>query len=141
MKIDEELVKKLIGIERSMESPDGLELCDPQSKYVEIGPRRLSLAEQIKRVLRKEVQRYVAHAEMESPEEAADFDIEDEDPLPLSGFEYEDLVEDIVETSKEVNEAIEKAEEAVKVPQDPGEPEVPQAPGEPEKVPDDESTT
>lgn len=97
MKIDQELRDKLVGIAESMQDEDGLELCDPQSKFVPIGPSRLSLADQIKRVLRKEVMRYAEHASMESPEDAEDFDIEDEDPLPLSGFEHEDLVEDYFE--------------------------------------------
>lgn len=96
MKIDKELRKKLVGIKASLETEDGLELCDPQSKFVEIGPRRLTLADQIKRVLRKEVERYALHAEMESPKDADDFDIDDEAPLPLSGFEHEDLVEDTI---------------------------------------------
>lgn len=130
MKIDKKLRDKLVGIAESMQTEDGLELCDPQSKFVEIGPRRLSLAEQIKRVLRKEVERYAEHAEMETPEEADDFDIPDEDPLPVSGFEHEDMVEEFIE------QPLDDAVEAAKDSPAPGEPEVPQDPGEAEKVVD-----
>lgn len=97
MKIDKSLRDKLVGIEASLQTDDGLELVDPQSKYVEIGPSRLTLADQIQRVLRKEVERYRLHSEMESPEDADDFDVDDEAPLPLSGFEHEDLIEDVIE--------------------------------------------
>lgn len=127
MKIDKELRDKLVGLAESMQTDDGLELCDPQSKFVEIGPRRLSLADQIKRVLRKEVERYAEHAEMESPEDAQDFDVPDDDPVPLSGFEHEEMVEDFVE--QPLDEAVEAAKE--KISSDPEKTEVAQDPGEP----------
>jgi hypothetical protein len=114
MKIDKELRDALVGIAESMQSEDGLELCDPQSKFVPIGPSRLSLADQIKRVLRKEVERFAEHASLESPEDAEDFDIPDEEPLPLSGFEHEDMIEEVPEETLE--EAVEAAKE---IPEDP----------------------
>lgn len=123
MKIDKELRDKLVGLERSLCSDDGLELVDPQPKFVPIGPRRLSLAEQIKRVLRKEVERFRMHSEMESPEDAEDFDVPDEAPMPLSGYEVQEMIEEVIPAPEILEEE--------KVLPDPGEPEVPQAPGEP----------
>lgn len=116
MKIDKKLRDKLVGLAASMQDEEGLELCDPQSKYVEIGPRRLSLAEQIKRVLRQEVERYAEHAAVESPEDAEDFDIADEDPLPVSGFEHEDMVEEVFERPLEDAVAAAELEESEVLP-------------------------
>lgn len=112
MKIDKELRDKLVGIAASMQDDQGLELIDPQPKFVEIGPKRLSLADQIQRVLRKEVLRYAEHASLESPEDADDFDILDEDPLPLSGFEHVEMVEEMPEAVSDLDVALEAIEEA-----------------------------
>lgn len=95
MRISEETLKKLIGLTESMIGEDGLEYPNPNPLVVDVGPKRLSLRDQVKRILREEVSKEAYKQGFETFDEANDFDVEDEDPLPLSGFEHQDLVEDV----------------------------------------------
>lgn len=66
----------------------GRELPDPTPLSIPSGFRKpLSIHEQIKRFVREELSQVAEDHKAESFEEADDFDVEDEDPDPLSPYE------------------------------------------------------
>ncbi len=95
MKIDKKILDRLVNLQVSMIGEDGLEYPNPTAEVVTVGARRFTLQEQIERVLRGHVSEQAQGQGFESFEEANDFDVEDEDPLPISGFEHEDMEEEI----------------------------------------------
>lgn len=76
---------------------DGKEYPNPNPLFVDVGPKRLSLQDQIKRILHSELSREAYDQGFETFEESQDFDVPDEDPEPLSGFEVEEMVPETVE--------------------------------------------
>lgn len=105
MKISKELRDQLVCLTESMIGEDGLEYCNPNPMVVDVGPKRLSLEEQIERILRREISRVAYKEGLETFEEANDFEVPDEDPLPMSGFEFEEMKEEVVPAPKVEPEA------------------------------------
>lgn len=72
---------------------EGREIPDPRPMAVPFGwDRPLTLAEQIKRMVRVELSREAAANELESFEEADDFDVDEDMPEFTSAYEVRDLI-------------------------------------------------
>lgn len=113
MKIDAEVRDKLCSLTEALISEDGLELLNPNPLVVDIGPKRLTLQDQIRRILKHEISKSAYKEGLETFEEANDFDVPDEDPEPLSGFEYEEMVPDSAPAEKVKTEVITDQQDAV----------------------------
>ncbi len=104
MRPDKKTVEKLKHLKHAMLDEKGRELLNPNPLYVEVGPRRLTLQEQIRRVLHTEISRQAYDQGFESFEESEDFDIEDEFDLEPDSS-YEEVIEeefDLPEVEPEV---------------------------------------
>lgn len=88
--LDEYLIENQITIgelQRCILTDDGYEVNNPLPLVLDTGLKRPpTLAEQIKRVLRAEIDRSAMDGGMESYEDANDFDV-DEEELPVSKYE------------------------------------------------------
>lgn len=70
----------------------GRQIPDPRPVEVPIAFQRpLSLQDEIKRFVRLELSKRAAAQELESFEEADDFDVDDEDPLPVTPYEVREM--------------------------------------------------
>lgn len=74
---------------------EGREWGNPIPVSVDVTPRPLTIKEQIKRLLRVELAARAEAQDAESFEEANDFEVEEEDGEPLSGYEVVDMVEEV----------------------------------------------
>lgn len=83
-----ELTTSLIGLE------DGREYPNPKKLVLTGISRPPTLKEQIQRVLRTELSRQADEQGFETFEESQDFDIEEESE-PLSGYELNEMVEEV----------------------------------------------
>lgn len=71
----------------------GRQVPDPRPVEVPLSFQRPpSLQEEIKRFVRLELSKRAASQELESFDEADDFDVDDEDPLPVSAYEVREMV-------------------------------------------------
>lgn len=74
----------------------GQEVVDSTPLEIPLGMKRPpTMQEQIQRILAGErAQRYMQEHDLETPEEADDFDIDD-DPEPVSQYEFHEMIEEI----------------------------------------------
>lgn len=107
MKVQKDLLDTLVGLTRALINEDGAELLNPNPMVVDVSPRRYSLREQIQRILRNELSRAAYKEGLETFEESQDFDIPDEDPLPMSPFEYTEMIEEHPESIQVKAEGVE----------------------------------
>lgn len=71
----------------------GRQIADPRPVEVPVDFRRpLNIHDEIRRFIRQEISRKAQDNDLETFEESDDFDVEDEDELPLSGYEVQELV-------------------------------------------------
>jgi len=90
--VTQEFLEQLII---SVLDDDGSELHNPIPKMELIGslkPR--SLQEQIQRCMQIEINRRAMIDELETLEDSMDFDVDDEDPDPISEYEYHEMKEE-----------------------------------------------
>lgn len=92
--VTEEFLKQLVN---ACLNDDGQELHNPVP-VVEVieGIRPLTLQDQIKRILQIEINRKARREGLETLEESMDFDVEEEDPAPMSGYEFEDMKDETI---------------------------------------------
>lgn len=76
--ISQELLVKLKKSDHAFFTEDGRELLNPVPLVLDVTPRPPTLQEQIKRLMRVELSRRAAAEELETWDEANDFDIDDE---------------------------------------------------------------
>lgn len=73
----------------------GKEIFNPEPMYDNLRPERDTIQEQIQRIVKMELSRNAMNQGYESFDEANDFDVPDEDPEPLSGYEVREMKEEL----------------------------------------------
>lgn len=95
MKVSAELALKLKKLTEAMYNEEGHEMLNPNPLFLDIGPKRLSLQEQIQRCLSVELSRQAYDQGFETLEEALDFDVGDEAELQPESM-YQAIDEEFV---------------------------------------------
>lgn len=93
LKVTPELFEQLKDLMTSKIDENHHEVPCPQPEELVVSKRPPSLKEQIQRLIRQEVSEQANDQEMETWDEANDFEV-DEDHDPLSGFEIHDMLEE-----------------------------------------------
>lgn len=117
LKITPDLFQTLKDLTSSMIDENFHEVPCPKPEEIVVSKRPPSLKEQIQRLVKTELSEQMRLQDMETFEEANDFDIEDEDALPMSEYVIHDMVpeepvpnEKPVPKEKPKNEAEQKPE-------------------------------
>jgi len=88
----------------------GREINNPNPAFISVGPKPLTITEQIQRLLRVELSRQAQEQGFETFEESDDLEVEDDDDAPLSAYQDERLMKPDWPGPQETTELSKKAD-------------------------------
>lgn len=111
MKVDKNTAEDLVYMVNA-EIVDGKEVFDPKPMFVEGLKRPLSIKDRVDMLFRARLSQQAEAQGHETWEEFNDFDIEDEEPMPISGFEVHLMQEEFPSSLNNGAEGPEPTQEA-----------------------------
>lgn len=92
--IDEKIIDDLTVLRNALLDESGREINNPKPLYLDVTPRKISVKDEMLRIIRNELSQNAQDQGFESFEEADDFNVYDDFETPESSTEYEIMQEE-----------------------------------------------